>query len=83
MTREDVYEMIAKYFSEQFEIEKEKITLSARLYQDLGLDSIDALDMVSMLESQYDFDVKKEELKKIRTVADVIDYMLLKLEITE
>lgn len=60
---------------EEFEIEEELITMDAGLFTDLGLDSIDALDMVGMLESNYDIEVKENEIKNIRTIRDVVQFI--------
>jgi acyl carrier protein len=47
---------------------------------DLALDSIDALDMVGMLEARLGIEVREEDLKAIRTVRDVVDYICIKVE---
>ena len=75
MNKKEIYDLIKTYFIEQFEIPQEKIKPGAWLFKDLGLDSIDALDMIGMLESRIDFEVNEKELKKIRTVQDVVDYV--------
>jgi acyl carrier protein len=75
-TQAEVLELISKYFQEEFEIPAEKITLDARLFDDLGLDSIDALDMVGMLEAELDIEVNEEDIKAIRTVQNIVDYIM-------
>ena len=52
----------------------------ANLFADLALDSIDALDMVGMLEARLDIEVREEDLKTIRTVRDVVDDICRKVE---
>jgi len=79
MKSEEVFGIIKDYFINEFEVPEEKISLEANLFTDLGLDSIDALDMIGMLESRTDIDVDEEELKKIRTVKDVVDYVVKKM----
>lgn len=76
MTQEDVLSLIRKYFNEEFEIPEEKVVLEARLFDDLELDSIDALDMVAMLESELGIEVEEEGIKSIVTVGDVVNYIL-------
>jgi len=76
MNAKEEFELIKEYFIEEFEIEEDKITEEANLFEDLEMDSLDALDMVSMLESKIDIEVDEEELKGIRTVKDVIDYIM-------
>ena len=52
----------------------------ANLFADLALDSIDALDMVGMLEARLEIGMREEDLKTIRTVRDVVDCMCRKVE---
>ncbi len=82
MDRTEIYNLITSFFVEQFEIPKEKIKPNANLFKDLGMDSIDALDMVGMLESQIDLDVNVDELTDIRTVQDVVDFVSSKINVT-
>ena len=80
MTRDDVFDLIRTYFREQFEVPEAKIRPDAHLFTDLGLDSIDALDMIGMLEKRLDVEIGEEEVKGIRTVGDVIDFIQRKTE---
>lgn len=82
MEKQEIYDLIVGYFTEQFEIPKEEIKPDAHLFKDLGLDSIDALDMIGMLESKIELDVDKDELTKIRTVQDVVDFVFSKVNKT-
>ncbi|MCL4557404.1 MAG: acyl carrier protein [Deltaproteobacteria bacterium] len=81
MDRTEIYNLIATFFEEQFEIPKEKIKPDANLFKDLDMDSIDALDMVGMLEAQIDIDVDVDELTNIRTVRDVVNFVSSKIGI--
>jgi acyl carrier protein len=80
MDRKEIFDIIAQYFVTQFEIAPELITLEAHLKDDLGLDSIDALDMIGMLEAKLGMEIEGEELKKVRTVKDVVDFIVAKLQ---
>ncbi len=82
MDSTEIYTLISTFFVEQFEIPKEKIKPNANLFKDLGMDSIDALDMVGMLESQIDIDVNVDELTNIRTVQDVVNFVSAKINAT-
>ena len=64
--REEVLERIKKTLSE-------KITEEARFYEDLDLDSIDAVDLIVRLRQEVDFDLKSEDFKAVRTVGDLLD----------
>jgi acyl carrier protein len=78
MKQEEVLALVVKYFNEQFEIAADRIKPEAHLFKDLGLDSIDALDMVGYLESELDLEIQEEEIKTIRTVQDVVDFVVRK-----
>jgi acyl carrier protein len=83
MKQEDIYQIVTAYFKEQFEIPEEKIKPEANLFEDLGLDSIDALDMIGMLESNLDIEINEEELKKVRTIQDIVNYIVSKIKVPE
>jgi len=82
MNNKEVFDLVKLYFSTEFEIPEEKIIPSASLSDDLGLDSIDALDMSGMLEAELDIEVEVDDLKRIKTVQDVINYILKNKRIT-
>ena len=77
--KEEIYLKVRSIFEELFEIEAQKITLDANLYQDLDIDSIDAIDMVVELKNMTGKKIQPEEFRSVRTVQDVVDqvYKLL------
>ncbi len=77
--KEDIYLKVVSIFEELFEIEAQKITLEANLYQDLDIDSIDAIDMVVELKNMTGKKIQPEEFRSVQTVQDVVDqvYKLL------
>ena len=73
MTREDIFAQIKAALVELFEVDEEAIIPEARLYQDLALDSIDAIDLVVHLQKLTGKKIKPEEFKSVRSVNDVVD----------
>lgn len=73
LSRDDVYGKLRSYLEDMFEIPGEKISPQARLYEDLDLDSIDAVDLVVKLQELTGRKLKVDEFKSVRTVGDVID----------
>ena len=73
MTREEIFDDLRRRMHEMFEIAPERVTLEADLRNDLGLDSIDAIDMASSLQKMTGKKVELAALKAIRTVSDVVD----------
>ncbi len=68
-----VYQEVASLLVKLFEVDPAAITPEARLYEDLELDSIDAVDMIVQLQKKTGKKIKPEEFKAVRTVQDVVD----------
>lgn len=71
--REDILTAIKTIMVEMFEIDEQKITPDARLYEDLDFDSIDAVDMMVRLKEITGEAVKPEDFKSARTIGDVVE----------
>jgi|UniRef100_C6BLI7 acyl carrier protein len=72
MTDTEILERIRAIFKENFAIEPERVTLGAHLFEDLDLDSIDAVDLAIKLQEMTGRRIKPEEFKTVRTVNDVV-----------
>ncbi|GHT92034.1 acyl carrier protein [Betaproteobacteria bacterium] len=70
--REATYALIAKLLTELFAIPPEKITPDANLYQDLDIDSIDAVDLAIEFKKRTGRQLTPDEFKRIRTVGDIV-----------
>ena len=70
---DEIFEKLKTHLSVMFEIPEEKIKRDARLYEDLDLDSIDAVDLMVKLQEITQRKLKPEEFKTVRTVGDVLD----------
>ena len=79
MQKEEVFKKVSEYLVTQFEIPPEKISPKAHLFKDLDLDSIDALDWFASMESEIGLSIIEKEIKMIRTVQDVVDYVMRNL----
>jgi acyl carrier protein len=80
MQKEEVFEKVSEYLITKFQILPEKINPEAHLFKDLEMDSIDALDWFAAMESEIGLPVIEKELKMIRTVQDVVDYVVRNLK---
>jgi acyl carrier protein len=72
MSREEVFRYIQETMVEAFELEPEQVTPQATLMDDLGLDSIDAIDMAVKIQEYTGCRVAEEELRQLRTVDDAV-----------
>jgi len=73
MNKEDILARIASIMEETFEIDPARITPQAKLYDDLEIDSIDAVDLIVQLKPLVGRRLDPEAFKSVRTVADVVD----------
>jgi len=71
--RNDIYKMISDILVKMFEIEEDDISMDAHLYEDMDLDSIDAVDLVVKLREITGKKIDPEDFKLVRTVKDVVD----------
>lgn len=72
MTRDEISGHVTRVIIELFDIEEDKINDDARLYEDLDIDSIDAVDMVVEMKKITGKKINPENFKSVRTVGDVI-----------
>lgn len=72
-TKQEIYAAVAKTLAETFEIDPARITPEAKLYTELDIDSIDAIDLLVKLQQQSGKRMKPEAFKSARSVQDVVD----------
>ncbi len=72
MGRDQIFEDVSRELQSLFEISKEDITPEARLYEDLDLDSIDAVDIIVRLQEITKKRIRPDQFKRVRTVEDVV-----------
>ena len=72
LTQEQVLAKLREWMQELFEIEPEDIQLDSNLYEDLDVDSIDAVDLVIKIKELTGKQVEPDDFKAVRTVQDVI-----------
>ncbi len=70
-----MFEKMQEMISEQLGIDAGDITPEKSLKEDLNADSLDLFELVTNLEDEYNIEVPTEELEKMVTVQDVIDYL--------
>ena len=79
-TRAEVSKKISSTLSDLFEVDPEAISESALLYEDLDIDSIDAVDLIVELKSFTGLVIDPEDFKSVKTIEDVINIVCKILE---
>jgi acyl carrier protein len=72
LSSEQILEMLRSAFAELFELEPARITLDARLAEDLEIDSIDAVDLIERVRRVIGRKVAPEDFRSVRTVGDLV-----------
>lgn len=72
MTDQQILDQLRAILVENFEIAAEDVTPDANLYETLGLDSIDAVDLAIKIQQMTGKRIKAEDFKHVRTVGDVV-----------
>jgi acyl carrier protein len=75
MQRAEIIEKVNEFLIDEFEIEENALTLDANLIDDLGIESLDFVDIVVAIEKEFGFKVKREEITEVRTLNDLYNYI--------
>ena len=75
MTIEKINEIVKNFLVEDLEIEEEKIEGSARLKEDLGIDSLEVVDVVVLVEDQFGYKMKPEDFRTLITLDEFCQFI--------
>lgn len=70
-----MFEKIREIMLEYNDVPEESITPQTRFLADLAMNSLDIMDMVGRMEDEFDVSIETEDLNKIFTVQDLMDYL--------
>jgi acyl carrier protein len=75
----EIMEKVKKILAQEFELEPAQLSPEANLYVDLGLDSLDSVDLVVALEKEFQFKINREKdeekIRAIRTLSDIVGFI--------
>ena len=75
MTRQEIERITNEFLIEEIEIDPEAIRSDAKLKDDLGVDSLDFVDIVVIVERNFGFKIKAEEMAGVSTLGSFYDYI--------
>ncbi|MBQ1935574.1 MAG: acyl carrier protein [Clostridia bacterium] len=70
-----MFEKVRTLLAEQLELDENEIQLDSSFVEDLGADSLDVVEMLMILEEEFDVTVPDEDAEKFQTVKDVVDFL--------
>jgi acyl carrier protein len=81
MTKEEVIEKVNTFLIDEIEIEANLLKEDALLKENLGIDSLDFVDIVVVVERYFGFKIKPEEMANVRTLGQFYDYIYNKVNL--
>lgn len=80
-TKQDIFQVLQTLMVKEFELDAEQVQLDANLYEDLDLDSIDAVDLVVKLRELTGKKIEPDAFKAVRTVSNIVDEVYALIEV--
>jgi len=78
MIDSDLIQAVNDVFADSFEIPREKLTPEAQIFGDLGLDSLDVVDLVAAIQKKFNVQVRDDErIRSIRSMQDLYYYLIM------
>ena len=79
MSREEIEEKVKAFLIDDLEIDEENIFPEAKLKEDMGIDSLDYVDIVVIVEKNFGFKIKPQEMTAVKTLSQFYGYIESKL----
>ncbi len=83
MTENEIFEFLKNVLTDYFEIDESKITMEANLNEDLDIDSIDAIDMMSYIKKETGKEIEPAQFKEVKTIKDIIEIIMKQMNNNE
>jgi acyl carrier protein len=81
MQREEIINKINQMLIDEFEIEESQISPEARFKEDFDIDSLDFVDLVVIIEKNFGFKVKGEEMVNIKKLVDFYNFIFDRIKL--
>ncbi len=75
-----IFEKVQELLAEQLSCDPDEITMDSELKEELGADSLDAVELAMALEEEYDIELQDEDLDRFKTVGDIVEFLREKLD---
>ncbi|HOJ93302.1 MAG TPA: acyl carrier protein [Dictyoglomaceae bacterium] len=79
MDETNIFEKVRKIIVDQLRVDENLVTMDSSIQEDLGADSLDAVELIMALEEEFGINVQDEEAEKFKTVGDVVRYIEKKI----
>ena len=83
MTKAEILAKLQQIIQDRLDVEADKIVPAASFVEDLGADSLDIVELIMVIEEEFDIEIPDEDAEKLTTVGEAINYAAAKLGIEE
>ena len=70
-----IFDRVKTIINEQLGINEDEISMESNFLEDFGADSLELIDLIMALESEFEIEVPEEDIEEIETVQDVVSYL--------
>ncbi|MFA5657820.1 MAG: acyl carrier protein [Oscillospiraceae bacterium] len=70
-----VFKKVRAIIVDQLDVDEDKVKVEASITDDLGADSLDAVDLVMSLEEEFDIEIPDEQVENFKTVGDIVKFI--------
>ena len=70
-----IFDKVKAIINEQLGVNEDEITMESNFLEDFGADSLELIDLITALESEFEIEVPEEDIEEIETVSDVVSYL--------
>ena len=78
MTKEEIFDTVKTITVDELDVDKDRVTMSARIKDDLDADSLDVFEIMNELEDKFEIELDADE--GIETISDVVDFVKKQLD---
>ena len=79
MTKEEIHNKLKDICVEQLGVNREQVELNTNIMDDLGADSLDAVEVIMSMEEEFGFCIPEDDAEKLTTVGKAVDYIYNRL----
>jgi acyl carrier protein len=79
MTQQEILKRVRMILADQLSIDEESVSMSSNIIEDLNADSLDIVELVMTMETEFNLAIPDEEAERIRTVGDAVDFIVANL----
>lgn len=70
-----IFEKVRQIIAEELGVEIDDISMDTHLTDDLGADSLDAVELIMSIEDEFEVEIPDEELQNVQSVADIVEFL--------